>query len=360
MNSERYERVMTALHRDVPDRLPWALWGHFPSLPFLEYYSWEKANRDGRELATAHLALLTALDYKMDFLKVTPFYNYMSCHWGSKYQFTNNEESAEKKEVVIKETADWKKLWVLDPKKELKEQLNAVTILSREIGKWMPFVYSIPSPLVQALHHVSTPTQFFSDMENHPDILKDAMEIITATCIEFGKACIDEGATGIYYGIGGGGSHWANLNRQQLENYALNYDQKVLDALHDAPIRLLHICSNEHENPQANGGLMEEGWFKKYPVDAINWWDTSFTRCDVGKQVYGDKFCIIAGVDQKQIMRYGSSQQVEAMVKNAIEHTAEDGGFILGPGCTLYQDTPISNFNAVGRAVEKYGRYPNR
>ena len=41
----------------------------------------------------------------------------------------------------------------------------------------------------------------------------------------------------------------------------MGYDEKVLNAI-DAPIKMLHICSSEKENPQAYGGLMEDGWFK--------------------------------------------------------------------------------------------------
>jgi hypothetical protein len=92
MMSDRYDRVLTAIRRQEPDRVPWALWGHFPAIPFLNYYSWEKANRDGAELAKAHIALLNALDYKMDLLKVTPFYRFMAYQWGSKFRFTNNDE----------------------------------------------------------------------------------------------------------------------------------------------------------------------------------------------------------------------------------------------------------------------------
>lgn len=358
MESERYERVLAAVNRRVPDRVPWALWGHFPALPFLRYYSWEKANRDGEELAKAHIALLNELDYKMDLLKVTPFYKYMACQWGSKFRFVDNEEDAETVEVVVKEPGDWRRLWVLDPKKELRESLRTVTILSREIGRRMPFIYTIPSPLVQALHHVSTPERFNADMKSRPGDLKDGLEVIAQTCIDFGRACLEEGATGIFFGIGGGGQIWSKMSRKELEEYALAYDRKVLEALRDAPITLLHICSSEQEDPQRNGGLMEEGWFKQYPVKAINWWDASFTPCSVAKKLYGDRFCIVAGLDQRRTMRHGTPEQVEAEVKRAIEDAAEGGGFMVGAGCTLFQDTPLENFNAVGRAVERYGRYP--
>ena len=102
---------------------------------------------------------------------------------------------------------------------------------------------------------------------------------------------------------------------------------------------------------------MEDGWFAKYPVDAINWYDRSFTPVQRAKEVYGDRFCVVAGVDQRGTMLQGTPLQVEEEVRSAIEAAAEGGGFIIGPGCTLAQGTPLANYNAVARAVEEYGRY---
>lgn len=348
---------MSAIHRNVPDRVPWALWGHFPSLPFLKYYSWEKANRDGEELAKAHIALLNELDYKMDLLKVSPFFRYMAFHWGARFRFTNNEEVVKPVEVPVKEPEDWAKLSILDPRKELGENLRTISVLSREIGRRMPFIYTIASPMVQALHHVSTPQRVYVDMKTQPDLLRQGIETIAQTCIDFGKACIDEGATGIFYSIGSAGDFWSRMNEKQLNEYVLNYDKKVLNAFENAPIKLLHICSTKKENPEQNGGLMEKGWFANYPADAINWSDTKFTPSSIAKRIYGHKFCIVGGVDQSHTMKYGKPHEVEEKIKASIEGAAEGGGFIIGPGCILRQETPLANFNAVARAVERYGKY---
>jgi len=201
MTSERYERVMTSLQREVPDRIPWALWGHFPAVPFLKYYSWEKANRNGEEFARAHMALLRALDYKMDLLKVTPYYRFIACKWGSKFRWKDNDESPSTIEVVVKDTEDWESLWVLDPRKELREALRCVGILARDLYG-MPFIYTIPSPIVQALHGVSEPSRVYKDMNEQPSALKEGLETITQTTIDFAKECVAEGATGIFFGIG--------------------------------------------------------------------------------------------------------------------------------------------------------------
>ena len=354
MESERYERVMTTINREMPDRVPWGLWGHFPSLPFLRYYSWEKATRDGTENAKAHIALLNELDYKMDLLKVTFFFRFMAQRWGTKYRFIDNQETPEELEVAVRKPEDWAKLWVLDPNKELKEYVRTISILSKEIGRSMPFIFTLPSPLVVAVNQAAMPQQVYADMESNPDALKQGLETISQTCIEFGRACIDEGATGFFYGLAGGGNIWSKITRDQLENYEFYYDKKVLNALKDAPIRLLHICSHKGDDPQSHGGLMESGWFKQYPVNAINWSDATFTPLPVAKKIYGDMFCLVGGVDHETTMRKGTPSQVENEVRTAIQ-SAGRGGFMIGPGCTLVQDTPIENFNAVGRAVERYG-----
>ena len=44
-------------------------------------------------------------------------------------------------------------------------------------------------------------------------------------------------------------------------------------------------------------------------------------------------------------------------MKKAIEDASEGGGFMLGPGCTVYQDMPLANYNAVGRATIRHGYY---
>jgi uroporphyrinogen decarboxylase len=213
--------------------------------------------------------------------------------------------------------------------------------------------------MVQALHHLSNPEQFYADMKTQPDALKEGIETITQTCIDFSKACIDEGATGIFFGIGGGGEIWSRMKKEELEEYALKYDKKLLKSIQDAPIKFLHICNNLEENPQKNGGLFEDGWFRKYPVDAINWWDTdpSFTSAKKAKKIYGNDFCIAAGISHRTTLLNGTPEQVEKEVKASIMDAGKDGGFIIGPGCTLRQETPYENYNAVGRAVEKYGKY---
>ncbi len=352
MESERFERVMAVMHREVPDRVPWSIWGHFPAVDWLGRYSWEKSTRDGEESAAAHMALLRELDYKMDLLKVTPYYRFMAMQWGSRFDFRDNREDAPTLSTVVKESEDWGKLWVLDPRKELREFVRANEILVRDLRR-MPFIYTIPSPIIQAMNGVGTPERVLEDMESNPDALRQGMETITETTIDFAKACVDAGATGIFFGIGGGGRIWRDFTVEQLEEYALDYDQRVLKAV-DCPIKMMHICSTPQGNAE-DKGLMEAGWFRKYPVDCINWDAHEYTWLDRAKEIYGDRFAVCGGLNRVTTLRTGTPAEVEAEVKEAIDDAGEGGGFMLGPGCTVYQDMPRENYNAVGRAAIRYG-----
>lgn len=352
LESERFERVMTVMQRKVPDRVPWALWGHFPACKWLQGYSWEKSTRDGEELAKAHMALLRELDYSMDLLKVTPYYRFMAIQWGSKFRFYDNEEEAPTMKVAVKSPEEWAKLWVLSPRKELREYIRCNEILSRELRR-MPFIYTIPSPIIQAMNGISTPERVIEDIKSNPDALKSGLETITNTCIDFAKACIDAGASGIFLGIGGSGRIWREFNEKQLEEYALAYDQKILKAVH-APIKLMHICSTPEGNAKK---LLENGWFKKYSVNAINWDSSEYTSIAEGMKIYKNNFCIVGGLDHKKTLRTGTPKEIEIEVKNIIDSAVDKGGFMIGPGCTVFQDMPYNNYNAVGRAVLKYGVY---
>jgi uroporphyrinogen decarboxylase len=302
---------MAVMRREVPDRVPWAIWGHFPAVDWLGRYSWEKSTRDGEESAAAHMALLRELDYKMDLLKVTPYYRFMAMQWGSSFDFRDNQEEAPTLSTVVKEAGDWERLWVLDPRKELREFVRCNEVLARDLRR-MPFIYTIPSPLIQAMNGVGTPERVIQDMTENPNALKQGLETITETTIDFARACVDAGATGIFFGIGGGGRVWRELTTEQLEEYDLGYDRRVLEAV-DCPIKLMHICSTPQGNPQ-DKGLMESGWFKKYPVDCINWDAHEYTWIDEAKRIYGDEFAICGGLNKVTTLRTGTPTEVEAEV----------------------------------------------
>jgi uroporphyrinogen-III decarboxylase len=354
MESEQYQRVLAAANLEVPDRIPWSIWAHYPAIPWLKHYSWELANRNGEHQAKAHLALLRSLDYKMDLLKVTPFFRSMAYRWGSKFQFRNNTGKDEEIDVVVKEPVDWEKLWVLDPRKELRENLRCIEYLSRDLRN-IPFIYSISSPMTQALHGISTPETVHRHIKEHPGAVRKGLETINETNIEFMKSAVEEGCHGFFYGIAGRGDYWSRFNKNDLEEWTLQYDKDALESI-DAPLKMLHICNTLDENPERHGELMSSGWFEKYPVNILNWWDHHFTPLSQAKKVFKGRFCLAGGLDHKLTLTK-SPEEIEKEAIKAIKDAKEGGGFILAGGCTVTSEAPVHTYNTVAKVVMEHGVY---
>lgn len=352
--NDRYERVITAANNGIPDRVPWSVWAHYPAIPWLKHYSWELANRNGEHQAKAHLALLQALDYKMDLLKVTPFFRAMADRWGSDFEFKNNDGKDTQRAMIVNEPEDWERLWVLDPWKDLRENLRCIQVLA-DTPHGTPFIYSISSPVTQALHGVSDPETFHKHLREHPDAVLKGLETINETNKAFMKAAVDEGCHGFFYGIAGRGGYWSRFTKKQLEDITLRLDKDALNSV-DSEIQMLHICNTLDENPEKDGGLMTDGWFNEYPVNILNWWDHHFVPVRKAKKVYEGKKCIAGGLDHKKTLM-DTPEAIMAEAKQAIKDAGEDGGFILAGGCTVSHKAPLANYNAVGKAVQLYGKY---
>jgi uroporphyrinogen decarboxylase len=75
------------------------------------------------------------------------------------------------------------------------------------------------------------------------------------------------------------------------------------------------------------------------------------------KTKYGDKLCIIGNIDSSRTLPYGSPEDVENEVKEAIETASKNWGYILASDHSLHDGIPIVNIKAMFDAGRKYGKY---
>ena len=75
------------------------------------------------------------------------------------------------------------------------------------------------------------------------------------------------------------------------------------------------------------------------------------------KKEFGDSLCLKGNINTFNIMRLGSTADVEEAVKRCIDQAADGGGFILSTGDQLAFDTPLENIEAMVRTARKYGVY---
>ena len=90
-----------------------------------------------------------------------------------------------------------------------------------------------------------------------------------------------------------------------------------------------------------------------YPANSINWNDRWCGPSLAEARKLTHK-CLIGGIHEEQFLNKVDYSVLYAHVREAIE-SAGGRGFMLGPGCTIYEDTPLENYFAVRMAAEKYG-----
>ena len=73
------------------------------------------------------------------------------------------------------------------------------------------------------------------------------------------------------------------------------------------------------------------------------------------KRLYGDRLCLMGGMDTQYVLTLGTPEEVEAEVKARIELLAPGAGFILAPDTLITM--PEANYQAYLAAGARYGRY---
>jgi uroporphyrinogen decarboxylase len=75
------------------------------------------------------------------------------------------------------------------------------------------------------------------------------------------------------------------------------------------------------------------------------------------KQEYGDRLAFWGTMGTQTTMPFGTPEEVRATVKERIETVGQGGGLLLAPTHVIEPDVPWENVEAFFEAVEEYGRY---
>lgn len=327
------ERVDAALRDEPVDRVPASLWGH----DFEREWS-------AQGLSEAMVENFT--NYDWDYLKVNPRASYHVEDWkvrvrpsGEKYKAPIFED------VPIKSAADWKRLRPLEPDRGvLAEQLKALQLINHSVGYDAYFVQTIFCPLGVARYLVGDKDQpVLQSIREDRSALHAALRVITETFTTFAIACLEYGASGIFYATNG----WASqslLTPDQYREFGEQYDLEFLDAIKRARFNILHNCGSHIYFDQ----------LAEYPVHALNW--------DAGAEgnpslLEGQKRsgkAVMGGISQNTVLKSSSPNQVRDEIARVLEQT---GGrhLLLAPGCAIAPETPVKNREAVRSAIANNG-----
>ena len=318
-------RLEAVIGGEKPDRLPVALWRHWPG-----------DDQNAAALAAVHLKWQS--DYDWDLLKVGPDSNYSVADWGVEDRWVGHiEGTRETTRWPVKDVQDWSSLQPLDPAHgKLALQIEALTLVRRGAGQEVPVLATIFSPLSQA-KHIAGKQAINSHLRSHPDLFHLALEVITESTLRFVEAAKNTGIDGIYYAVQH--ARYPLMSRDEFTEFGRTYDLQVLEAASDLPFNMLHIHSTD---------LMFD-LVADYPVQLVNWHDreSGVSLSEGLAQING---AASGGIDHWSIHQESPEQTlIEAL--DAIEQTGSRR-LLLGTGCVVMATTPLRNLRALREFAE--------
>lgn len=319
------ERLEVTIRGEATDRVPIALWRHFPGDDYLP-----------EDLAASTVGFQRRYDF--DFVKVTPTSSFSVADWGVKDEWRGGEEGTRVyTHYPVQSPDDWARLPDLDVRSGyLGAQLKCLDLIRRELGDAVPFIQTIFTPLGQAKHLAGD--RVFIHLRQQPAALKAGLEKITQSTIRFIEEASKTGIAGLFYAI-----QQASYEKTSLSEYAefgKAYDLRVLEAAKGLWLNVLHLHGND-----VMFDLVAD-----YPVQVWNWHDrdTPPILRDALPKVKG---AVCGGLERDSTMLRGSPDDVRREIADAIAQTGERR-LIVGTGCVTLVTTPESNLRAARAAVE--------
>ncbi len=323
---KKRQRLEAAISGGKVDRVPVALWRHWPG-----------DDQRAEDLAAAHIEFQR--QYEWDFVKVSPASSFCLTDWGVEDRWIGHIEGTRHyTRRVINTPEDWLSLKVLDPTQgALGRQLHCLELLQEAFGSEVPYIQTIFSPLAQAKNLVGE-DRLNLYLRQNAGQLHHALQTITDTTVRFIQEAKRRKIAGIYYAV----QHvtYEHLSEAEYQVLGRPYDLQILASANDLWLNVLHVHG---PNPMFN--LLSD-----YPVQVVNWHDRESPPGLMAglKQIRG---AASGGVSQAALHDENPHLALD-QARDAFART-EGRRWILGTGCVMLVTTPVGNIRKLRALAEE-------
>ncbi len=321
------ERIRAALRGEALDRIPVALWQHFPRY-------------DAQADTLAQQVIAFQRQYDFDLVKVTPVAGYPAEAWGAQLHYLDNANGTRGYDSrPVSAVQDWESLPALNVHEGLLgRELDALRRIRAGVGNTVHVMQTFFSPLTTAKN--LSGDLWKHHLDKHPEALHAGLKTIAETTLAFARASLEAGADSVFFA-----TQLAScdaLSEAEYREFGTRYDLQILQPLRQqADVILLHT----------HGSNVMFELACDYPADILNWHDrrTPPALAEGQKQFKG---AVLGGLNEYETLPKGSIEDVRAEARDAIQQT--DGKrFILGAGCVTLLTTPKANLQAARDVVEQ-------
>ena len=214
------------------------------------------------------------------------------------------------------------------------EQLRALELIRDALQGQKYFIETVFNPWTVA-ENLSSAAEVRELKDAKPQLLLDALDVITQSQVNHTKLALSLGASGLLYAVANANSK--GLSPADYLKFSAPFDKRILEATAHAKLNFLHV----HIEPPYLG------FFHDFPATVFNYSQrvSGIPIADVRKQYSS----VIAGgideVDYKRLTVAEMKAQWEAAYK------AAGPKFILTPGCSVPNDSTPAELSRLPEAL---------
>ena len=336
------ERVLAALRREVPDRVPHFEWVHNPPVvkrvtgggTYLDFI--EQLDIDGIAVGAA---------YRQE--KLGP--NLWLDEWGA------TRTVAEDGYAVVVEEHTFLKTWEdveewqppdpddpyrYGPLKAAVERFGG----HRAIILRLRDVFSCPRDYM-GYEHVMI------NMLLAPEMVSVVIEKTLNHYLRILERAAEIGVTCVVTGDDIANSRGPLFSPDTFDTLMLPYYKKLVDAVHHYGLK--HLKHSDGNMYPFLDVIADAGTDLIDPVDPMGGMELR-----VVKEKYGDRMAIKGNVDQVELLRVGPPEKVIEAVKACIRDAGVGGGYICSSSNSIHPGVDIDLYRVMLEAIKKYGKYP--
>ncbi len=334
------ERVLAALRREEPDRIPHFEWAVdrkvrealCPGCGYPEF-----AVRMGWD------AVLAAPDFRKE--QVGP--DLHRNEWGIVRKYTG-EESPFPVEAPIKTLRDLERYRPPDPLAEGRyrsiEEVVARFKGEKAIGVHLNDVFSLPRYLLGF-------TELMMAFIEEPALVEGLVDLSVEVNLAMAKEVAARGVDFVFTGDDYSSAKGPFMSPGHFRKHLYPGLRRVMGGFKDLGLPI--IKHTDGNIVPLLDMIVDSGIDCLDPIDPVGGMDIAWV-----KEEYGDRVAIKGNVDCAHTLTFGSVREVVEETKAVIGKAAPGGGFILSSSNTIHSAVPPGNYLAMLHALRMYGRYP--
>jgi uroporphyrinogen decarboxylase len=357
------ERIMASLELREPDRVP--VWIHamneasiinigkhftddLPELKQINFMDIEEQMQLLNAIHLIHEELEIDGITSMPMLEETDLdEKRFKDEWGAVFE-RNPYGLAYPIEPIIKNPEDLKDFQ--RPHINSDESLFLLEMNRTRFGESLSHFFMIGGVFTQTFESLRSMDELLMDMVDNPGLVHDLFRIAT----DYNLELIDA--------IAGGGAEIAIIEDDlaynsstlmspaHFDEFVRPYNQELVDRGHERGMKVIHH-SDGNIWPILDS-MLEMDYDGLNPLQPQGGMDLKKV-----KDYCGDRLCLLGNIDCSHLLSFGSEEEVEEAVVQAIEDAAPGGGYIVCSSNTIHPGVKPENFLAMVRAAKQHGEY---